>query len=308
MPIFWFYSKRLNICLDFVLSKEYNIEKNIKKAQTMKKELKEFIEKYEICDGHAHIFPEKIAQKAVESIGHFYDLDMFCESGTSNALINSGNLINITHYLVCSTATVPHQVESINHFIVKECKKHPELIGFGTLHPDYDDIEGQVQYCIDNGLRGIKLHSDFQKFNIDDPRAYKIYEIIEGRLPVLLHMGDNRYDYSSPKRLKKATDDFKNLIVFASHFGGYQRWDEALKYLAGNENIYYDTSSSLAFIDKEKALALIDAYGTDKLFFGCDFPMWKHSEELERFMDLELNDTANSAILSGNFKRFFNIC
>ena len=83
----------------------------------MNKELQEFIDNYEICDGHAHIFPAKISEKAVESIGHFYGIDMYCESGTSEALINSGKHINVSKFLVCSTATVPQQVESINQFI-----------------------------------------------------------------------------------------------------------------------------------------------------------------------------------------------
>lgn len=269
--------------------------------------LKEFINSYEICDAHAHIFPEKIAEKAVESIGKFYDLPMFCGNGSANALVQSGSKINVTHYLVCSTATTLHQVESINHFIVDECKKNPEFVGFGTLHPDYEDVEGQVQFCIDNGLRGIKLHSDFQKFDIDDPRAYKIYEVCRGRLPVLLHMGDDRYDFSAPKRLKKVIDDMPDLVVFASHFGGYLRWDEALEHLASAKNVYFDTSSSLAFISEEKARTLISAYGTEKLFFGCDFPMWKHTEELERFMNLNLTDEQNKAILTDNFKNFFGI-
>ena len=29
-----------------------------------------------IIDAHAHIFPDKIAVKASESIGHFYDIPM----------------------------------------------------------------------------------------------------------------------------------------------------------------------------------------------------------------------------------------
>ena len=190
-----------------------------------------------IIDAHAHIFPDKIASKAVSAIGNFYGIEMYAGGGISDDLIESGSAINTSHYLVCSTATTVNQVESINHFIVGECKKHPEFVGFGTLHPDYEDIEGQVQVCIDNGLRGIKLHPDFQQFNIDDPKAYKIYEVTEGRLPILFHTGDDRYDFSSPVRLRHVIDDFPNLTAFAAHFGGYQKWRESVEYLAGLENV-----------------------------------------------------------------------
>lgn len=160
--------------------------------------LQEFINQYEICDGHGHIFPEKIAAKAVSSIGDFYGIPMFSGEGVSDAILKSGSQIGVTHYLVCSAATTAHQVESINQFIVHEYAAHPEFVGFGTLHPDYKDVETQIQFCLDNGLRGIKLHPDFQRFNIDDKRAYKIYECAAGKLPILFHTGDNRYDFSSP--------------------------------------------------------------------------------------------------------------
>ena len=31
---------------------------------------------YRITDAHAHVFPDKIAEKATEGISHFYDLPM----------------------------------------------------------------------------------------------------------------------------------------------------------------------------------------------------------------------------------------
>ena len=80
---------------------------------------KEIYEKYEIIDAHAHIFPEKIAENATVNIGRFYDLPM--EScGFSKKLIESGSKIGVSRYLVCSTATTPHQINSINKFIGKK--------------------------------------------------------------------------------------------------------------------------------------------------------------------------------------------
>ncbi|MBR3943250.1 MAG: amidohydrolase family protein [Clostridia bacterium] len=271
------------------------------------KNVQEFASQFEITDAHAHIFPEKIARKAVSAIGKFYDIEMFDGDGISEALLKSGSPIGVKKYLVCSAATTPMQVESINHFIVEECKKHSEFFGFGTMHPDFEDIEGQIQFCIDNGLHGIKLHPDFQQFDIDAEKAYKIYALCEGKLAVLFHTGDNRYDFSSPVRLSKVAKDFPNLICLASHFGGYRRWEDASEYLAGLPNVYYDTSSALPFISAERAKELIDIYGLEKMFFGVDFPMWNHTEELERFMALDLTPEQNKAILSDNFKKVFNL-
>ncbi len=265
-------------------------------------------QKYEICDAHCHIFPEKIAVKAAESIGTFYDLPMFSASGSPAALIKSGRKIGVSHYLVCSAATAAHQVESINRFILSECESHPEFIGFGTLHPDYGKIDEEIDFLTLHKLRGIKLHPDFQNFNIDDKRAYPIYEAAEkARLPILFHTGDPRFDYSSPVRLKHILKDFPHLTVIAAHFGGWQRWKEAASALADEENVVFDTSSTIPFLKDADVRSLISAYGTDRLFFGTDFPMWKHDEALEHFLNLGLTDREYRAILSENFKTFFSI-
>lgn len=270
------------------------------------KEISEFCKKYEICDAHAHIFPEKISKKAVSSIGSFYSIPMTCKNGISDELIEYGSKIGVTHYLVCSTATVPHQVESINSFIMNECKLHPEFVGFGTLHPDYENIDKEVNRIISSGLRGIKIHPDFQEFYIDDDKAEKIYKAIEGKLPILIHMGDPRYDYSRPKRLESVMKAFPNLDVFAAHLGGYERWDEAVTCLFG-KNVHFDSSSSLEFLSVDYARDIIRGFGPDKIFFGTDFPMWDHYSEIQRFMRLDLSDDENNKILSGNFKKYFNL-
>lgn len=261
---------------------------------------------YEIFDAHSHIFPEKIAKKAAEAIGDFYEMGMRYSGESSNLLI-SGDKIGIKKYLVCSTATVPEQTSRINDFIVEECKLHNEFIGFGTLHPDTQDMDIEIEKMLANGLKGVKIHPDFQKFNIDDDEAFIIYEKIAGKLPILIHMGDNRYDYSKPHRLVNVMKAIPNLEVFAAHFGGYQSWDEAINCLLDLPNIYFDTSSTLGFVSLDYAKEIVSHFDTDKLLFGSDFPMWDHTEELERFFALGLSDVDNTKILGGNFKRIFNI-
>ena len=147
---------------------------------------------------HCHIFPDKIEEKAVSAIGAFYDIPMQ-NKGTSEFLLADGRPVGVNKYLVCSTATTAHQVESINNFVAREAGLHPEFIGFGSLHPDYEDVAAEIDRMLSLGLRGIKLHPDFQKFNIDDERAFPIYKAAEGRLPILFHTGDDRYDFLEPQ-------------------------------------------------------------------------------------------------------------
>lgn len=258
---------------------------------------------YTIIDAHCHIFPDKIEQKAVQSIGHFYDIPMD-HRGTSENLLRQGKKIGVSRYLVCSTATRPQQVQTINDFIAQQCSLHPEFIGFGTLHPYMDNIEEEIDRIIALGLYGIKLHPDFQEFNIDDPAAFTMYAYAQDRLPFLFHTGDARYDYSNPKRLAAVLERFPRLKAIGAHFGGYSQWDKAEKYLKGQPNVYFDTSSSLFKITPEYAKELIDTLGEDKFFWGTDFPMWDHQEELRRFMALDLTQEQRRKIFSGNFLSF----
>lgn len=258
-----------------------------------------------IINMHTHIFPVKIAEKAVGAIGDFYDIKMEIK-GTPEYILEDGKTIGVEKYLVSSTATTAHQVQSINNFIAAQQAEHPEFIGYGSIHPDYEDIPGEIDRIISLGLHGIKLHPDFQKFNIDDESAYPIYEAAQGRLPILFHTGDNRYDFSKPRRLYNIVEKFPKLITTAAHLGGYRCWEEAQVYF-GHPRVYIDTSSALMFVSPEDASKIIHAHGVDHVFFGTDSPMWRHKDELERFNKLEITADERRMILSDNALRFFGL-
>lgn len=259
-----------------------------------------------IIDFHAHVFPDKIALKAARSIGDFYDIPME-EDGTLQTLIKMGDTIGVCHYLIHSVATRPDQVEHINTFVASAVKKYPDkFTGYGTIHPDYENIEGEIERMIKLGLKGVKIHPDFQKFNIDDPSAMKIYEVIEGRLPILVHTGDYRYDYSHPRRMAKVIDAFPKLDVIGAHFGGWSIRGEAVKYLL-DKKIWVDSSSSLYDMTPKEATELVRLWGAERIFFGTDYPMWRHDEELERFNKLDLTEKERSLILYENAKEFLKL-
>lgn len=262
----------------------------------------------EIINSHAHIYPEKIAEKATKAIGDFYDIKMDKKAGTSEELIKDGEPYGVSKYVVHSVATTAHQVRSINEFIKREMDLHPEFIGFMTLHPNLteDEILFEVNWAIENNFKGIKLHPDFQKFYVNDNDARKIYEIVGDKLPILLHMGDNRYDYSKPYKLVEMAKKFPNVKFIAAHFGGYREWSDYTLY-KGLDNVYFDTCSSLAFIDSETAKKIITELGVEKFFFATDFPMWDTKTELERFNKIPLSNEERKMILGENIKKFLKL-
>ncbi|MBR6279631.1 MAG: amidohydrolase family protein [Bacteroidales bacterium] len=255
-----------------------------------------------IIDFHAHIYPQKIAVKASSNIGRFYNVPM-CYDGSPEKLIESGKKIGVEKYIVHSTATIAHQVESINNYIIQEVKAHKEFVGFGTIHPQYENFEDELKRIKTAGLKGIKLHPDFQQFEVDTMKMDSIYEVISAlKMPILVHAGDYRYDFSGPKRIRHVIEKHPSLIVVAAHFGGYTEWDKAAEYLIG-QRVWFDTSSTLWKLPVEKADEMIKAHGYENFLFGSDYPMWDHEDELSRFNRLNLTQEQREAILYKNALR-----
>ncbi len=260
-----------------------------------------------IIDSHCHVYPEKIAEKAVESIGKFYSIAMDYD-GRIETLVSESEKNGITHSVIFSVATKPAQVRSINHFIADTVKSRPDrFIGLGTLHPDSEDIESEVDEIIALGLRGVKLHPDIQAIALDDERCERIYSAIEGKIPLLVHAGDERYKYSNPENIKKVLTAHPRLTVIAAHLGGYSIWEQAAKELAPYENLFVDCSSSLAMLTAQKAEELIRTYGTERVLFATDFPMWKIDEEMARFNALNLTREEKESIFYKNAIRVFGL-
>ena len=207
--------------------------------------------------------------------------------------------------MVQSVATTPRQVKSINEFVAGEVARYSEfLVGLGTLHQDSPDMEGDVLHILELGLKGVKLHPDIQNFKVDEERYFPIYELCEKYgLPILMHTGDYRYDNSNPNRVIPIVETFKNLTFIGAHFGGWSIFDEASKKLCKYDNFFVDCSSAFYALDKQSAKTIINRYGTDKVLFGTDYPMWEAKEELEYFFSLGYGEADNRKMLSENVKR-----
>ncbi len=262
--------------------------------------------KYFVTDAHCHVYPEKIASKAVNGTDNFYGVVSAC-TGTFDNLIQEGKRAGIDRFIVQSVATTPKQVGSINSFIKEEVSANPDiLVGLGTLHPDSENQASEVANLIELGLKGVKLHPDIQSFKVDDPRCLKIYELCEREgLPILMHTGDSRYDNSNPNRLVPVLKAFPNLIIIGAHFGGYSIWEQASRKLCEFKNLYVDCSSSFPFISQELAKELVLRYGTDKVLFGTDYPMWTPSKEISAFLSLGFSDEDYVKMFSGNADSIF---
>ena len=259
-----------------------------------------------IMDIHCHIFPDRLAEKAEHSIGAFYGVPPGLHAGTET-LLRLEREAGVTRCAFSSSATSPTQVEHLNTFLAGEARKHPGAIALGSIYPGMDGFEEELDRMIALGLRGVKIHADFQRLPIDDPSAISTYRAIAARrLPVLFHMGDARYDFSSPERLTNLVRQVPELTAIAAHFGGWRAWERSYAH-PQPEGVWYDTSSTLPLVPRDMVLRMLDRFGPERFLFGTDFPMWRPADAVREFLALGLDEKTQEKILYGNFMKLFGL-
>lgn len=261
-----------------------------------------------IIDAHVHIYPDVIADKAIEGISKFYDGMIMQNSGKVCDLVETMRQSGIDKAVVCSVATSKKQVSRINDFMALQLQRK-ELHPLATLHPDMDryEIIDEVARIKAMGLKGIKLHPDCQCFKLNGERGLRLFDAISDfDLPVLVHTGDKRFDYSHPKYMVEIARDYPDIRFIAAHFGGWSEWEDALRY-KGLKNVWFDTSSTLYQLDGQIAKSVLFSLGIERFMFGTDYPMWNCSEEIERIYELDLGEKNNELVFHKNAERLFAI-
>ncbi len=270
-----------------------------------------------VIDFHAHAFPKAVAPRVVQQLEHHYGLPPV-GTGTVDHLRNLWQEAGVSLGVISTAATRPAQVRSANDWALRlnkagpwppgEDGEGPAFLAFGTLHPAYPDIPGELARLKEQGILGLKFHPDFQGFHLDSPAAEEMFAAIGSDFVVLLHVGDrpDHHRYATPDRLRRLLEALPQLRVVAAHFGGFQMWSEAQAELIGR-NVFLDTSSSLTFLSPEEAVGVIRRHGPERILFGSDFPLWLPGTELALLQRLPLTEEERRLILGDNARRLLGL-
>ena len=275
-----------------------------------------------IIDFHVHVFPDKVAAKAIETLEGIYGAKAFSD-GTVAGLLEQMDKSGVDISVIQSVSTAARQVVSINTW-VSELEKQFPLIGFGTIHPQVEDYKDEIQRMKELGIKGVKFQPSFQEFYPDDEKMFPIYEeLIKAGLIILFHAGDEIRPapivYSTPERLSRMLDAMKRDIdlynyrvdklgytkIVAAHIGGYKMWDQVEKHLIGRD-IYFDASFFFGYIEDNEAIRLIRAHGVDKILFASDFPFGYQQNDIKAVMESDLTDEEREKIFCENASTLLN--
>lgn len=262
-----------------------------------------------LYDVHTHAFHPKIADKATAQLKSHYQINPV-GAGTVEDLNSRLKIAGIDRAFVHSAATTPAQVVPANDWALTIHNGYENLEAFGTIHPGFLDWESELNRLKHAGIRGLKLHPDFQKINLDDPRMMEIFEHFGDEFLFMFHIGDigdPQKNCSSPHKLAKVLDTFPQMTVIAAHFGGLHQWQYVVEQLKGRR-FYMDTSSSFDFIEQRYIDDICNVFGKESLLFGSDYPLYDPLFEMNRLKKrLKLNDTELKKMMNSASDLFHDI-
>ncbi|ADU62450.1 MAG: amidohydrolase family protein [Pseudodesulfovibrio sp.] len=251
-------------------------------------------------DIHMHAFHPKISGKVLAQLEDHYAITPV-GTGLVDDLLARIERAHLDTAVVLTAATTPAQVIPANNWSLSIKRDHPQLIPFGTVHPGFDAMEQELDRLEANGIKGLKFHPDFQGFRLDDPALYDVMEMVGDRFVCLFHVGDAlppEENPSCPRKLAQLRKVFPAPVMIAAHMGGYLHWEYALEHLAATD-VLVDSSSTLDFVDDPMLLRLYRAFGSRRILFGSDYPLFDPGTELERLQRrLNLSSGELEAILS----------
>ncbi|TVM36428.1 amidohydrolase family protein [Oceanidesulfovibrio marinus] len=252
-------------------------------------------------DVHTHSFHPKIAHKVLKQLEGHYRIQPV-GSGLLEDLLQVETAAGIGRMMVHSAATTPAQVIPANNWALELLKKDTGRIEpFGTVHPEFEKWESELDRLERAGIRGLKIHPDFQGFRLDDPQLFTILEAAADRFVFMIHVGDRlppAENPSCPYKLLAIHEALPQAKIIAAHLGGYLHWQWVLETILGR-NVYIDTSSSLSYIDQPTLEAIFERHPREYILFGSDWPLQEPKTEIGLLRSrLGLTDAEISEILA----------
>ena len=267
-----------------------------------------------IIDFHTHAFPDTLAPRAIGVLTEKSGLKP-THDGTAQGLVSNLDKNGIDKAVVLSIATKATQENSVNTFAISMLD-NPRLIPFGSVFPGSETWSYQLDRLADAGIKGIKLHPEYQGngFFIDSDEAIEIFKKC-GKLGLIVqfHSGeDEAYPppaHATPLRVNRICEFCPETRYVAAHMGGYNMWDEFLRDLEPHENLWLDASQTRTAhrINDDTAKAIISKMGPDHILFASDAPWEDEADSLKGLLGLGLSDEDNQKILWKNAVKLLNL-
>ena len=263
-----------------------------------------------VIDFHTHAFPEKVAARAMEKISRQTGGYVPVRDGTLGSL-SSQSAEDGAKAVLLAIATNARQMHAVNDWAAQTMADENVVSAFGSVHPDAPDALEEIDRIADLGMKGVKLHPEYQAFDVEDPRMRPIYRrIARNGLITVFHSGlDPAYPPPcrlNAERLRAILPLFDGAPVVAAHMGGMMIWPDVLR-MDAPDNLYIDTSFCFGRIDAPTANRLVERLGPERVLFGSDSP-WDRASRVHRLVDaLDISEADRRKIDYENAARLLRL-
>lgn len=271
-----------------------------------------------IIDAHTHVYPEKIVEKAMAKLEANSGTKARSD-GRKSGLLNNMKAAGIDASVLLPVATSPKQVDAINEEAgeTNAIAGETGLFSFGGIHPDTENYKEVLKRIKALGLRGLKIHPDYQETFFNDIRYKRMIEEASSLgLYVMVHAG---VDIGLPDPVHCRPDHVLEVIketgtdkLILAHMGGWRLWEEVTEKLAG-EKIFFDTAFSLdnipvaGMLSKEQFVRMVRKHGAEKILFGTDSPWSDGASDVEWIRQTSLTENEKNMIFSENIKKILAV-
>jgi predicted TIM-barrel fold metal-dependent hydrolase len=188
------------------------------------------------------------------------------------------------------------------------------LVGVGSVNIRRPrDAVVEIRRCVrELGFKAIRVLPWLWELPPTHARFYPVYsECCELGVPFCTQVGHTGplmpSEVGRPiPYIDQVAIDFPDLVIVGGHIG-YPWTEEMIAVATKHPNVYIDTSAYTVRRYPSNLVAYMKAHGRDKVMFGSNWPMIAPAKALEGLDALGLDETTQSAFLSGNATRVFRL-
>jgi uncharacterized protein len=288
-----------------------------------------------LVDAHVHIFPEEIIRdrdaylKKDDWFGLLYGLPgarMVTADEVVAQMADAGVEMSVVFGFAFQDQGLCRMV---NDYVIEAVKRYPgRLAGLACVSPEAPGVAGELERCLDLGLRGCgELMPDGQGFGGawgagggargrhargSGGIAAVAGCLMERGLPLLLHANEpvghhyaGKGDFT-PEACFAVAEAFPELTIVLAHMGGGLFLYELMPEVRGVlRHVHYDTSAVPYLYGPEVYSVAVSCAGQEKIIFGSDYPLLppgRYRHGLDR-----LDPGARLAVSAGNARRVFSL-
>ncbi len=265
-----------------------------------------------IIDFHTHVFPDNIAVMVMDKLKESSGLTPI-SSGTLSDLQKSMQQNGISMSVIAHIATTGRQTQKINDNAIAQLSVSG-IIPFGSVHPDCTEWRSELYRIREAGIKGIKLHPDFQDYYFDSPWVIECLSLArELDLCVLVHGGRDASfpddHHCTPKMVCKALDKVSGVKLVVAHLGGLHYLDDVERLLMGRGDLYIDASIVEIYpshVDSQ-ILRIINGFPAEKILFATDSPWDDQGRVINYYQSLGIESERLDMLFHKNAERLLGV-